>query len=248
MISKDARRDRMARMRERCKSKFKQARKTDENINNLNQPEKQNCLKEKSSVGTSLVSTKPHGAQKPRANSSETEPTDDSSSSDGGLTLDAVASYDDAEFIWYADTPSSCGSNEGDYNARELLFSSEDENLIGMKAEGESKKMEPSTAFSATSSIVAILPVSIPMFRHQRSHSFSGSTKASPTAVRKLIQKELPMLEYNDVPPAMLRHKRSMSLSSSDISLPVVMRREQFNVCRIPAPIFEDLSLDAASF
>jgi hypothetical protein len=37
------------------------------------------------------------------------------------LTIDIISSTDD-EFIWYADTPSSCGTREGDYNARERLF------------------------------------------------------------------------------------------------------------------------------
>ena len=37
------------------------------------------------------------------------------------LTIDIVTSSDD-EFIWYADTPSSCGTREGDYKARERLF------------------------------------------------------------------------------------------------------------------------------
>jgi hypothetical protein len=38
------------------------------------------------------------------------------------LTIDVVTSTDDDEFIWYADTPSSCSTREGDYNARERLF------------------------------------------------------------------------------------------------------------------------------
>jgi hypothetical protein len=39
------------------------------------------------------------------------------------LTIDIVSSIDDDdEFIWYADTPSSCDTREGDYNSRERLF------------------------------------------------------------------------------------------------------------------------------
>ena len=65
-------------------------------------------LKERSNTAETEEMFSPSSFERPRVNLEK-------------LTIDIVTSSDD-EFIWYADTPSSCGTREGDYNARELLF------------------------------------------------------------------------------------------------------------------------------
>jgi hypothetical protein len=71
---------------------------------------------------------------KERSNTAETEETYASSFESPRnferLTINIVSSInDDDEFIWYADTPSSCGTMEGDYNARQRLLFFPDESF-----------------------------------------------------------------------------------------------------------------------